>query len=178
MRRILSFTVIAFLLTWGAGAVMYLTSGTDSYGQGLSYPGVDEPPSLVSFVVGDHTSRLGAVFLGATLYRPEFASLKSTNRSDYYWLEATDPHFSLFAPFLLTYYEWEPLPMSDQDFHVPAVQEFLQSDWKPAKPDYQIAAFRDFVGENPRSVELSRESYPGLDEFLKGGDQVPGRPLL
>ena len=72
------------LYACSAGATMYLFSGSDAYGPGLSYPGYGSSLSLTSFVADNNTTRVSPVFLTATIFRPEFRFLGSVNRSNYY----------------------------------------------------------------------------------------------
>ncbi len=177
MRVALAITLAILTLTllaYSVQGIMYLTSGTDSYGKGLSYPGYSEPPAIASFVADDHTSRLAPVFLGATLYRPEFANISSINRSYYDWLMGTSWHYHNPSA---NYPDWSALGM-EHDIHVPAVREFVQPSWKPGAVNYQEPGLQAFMQEDWESPELSREDYPGINEFLKTGEDAPKRRLL
>lgn len=142
------------LLSANSTGIMYLTSGTDSYGKGLSYPGYKSPPTIASLLARDHTSSLAPVFLGATLYRPEFANISSINRS--YYNQFIDTRWHYYRPFP-NHPDWSALGM-ERDIHVLAVMEFVQEDWEPP--------------------ELSKENYPGINEFLESGEDAPRRPLI
>lgn len=172
------------LLACSAQGVMYLTSGSDAYGKGLSYPGYNNPPAIANFVASDHTSRLAPVFLGATLYRPEFANISSTNRSSYY--RFFDPEWNLdsewhYSSLPTEYPDWWSGVGGEHDVYdtyAPTVREFVEPTWKPTSIDYQMPEQREFMQEDWEPPELSREDYPGVDAFLKSGDEPPGRPLL
>ncbi len=173
----LAITLVILALAISACSVqgiMYLTSGTDSYGKGLSYPGYREPPAIASFVADDHTSQLAPVFLGATLYRPEFANISSTNRSYYEQLIGIRWHYHNPSA---NYPSWSALG-KDHDVHVPAVREFVQPGWKPGAVNYQEPGLQSFMQEDWESPELTDEDYPGIDAFLKTGEETPRRPLL
>jgi hypothetical protein len=173
MRLVLIFLTLA-LFTFNVQGIMYLTSGSDAYGEGLSYPGYKDPPAITGFVVSDHTSRLAPVFLGATLYRPEFANISSINRSYYNqflgskWLFRSPP---------VSYPDWSPLGSAHENY-VPAVREFVQPGWKPGAVNYQTPALREFVEDDWEPPELSREDYPGIDKFLESEEDAPKRHLL
>jgi hypothetical protein len=174
MRFAPAILVAVLLLSANATGIMYLTSGSDSYGKGLSYPGYKSPPAIASFVASDHTSRLAPVFLGATLYRPEFANISSINRS--YYDQFLDTRWHYHSP-SANYPDWSALGM-ERDIHVPAVREFIQPSWKPGDVSYQEPGLQEFMQGDWETPELSKEDYPGINEFLKYGEDAPGRPLL
>lgn len=174
MRFAPAILVAVLLLSANATGIMYLTSGTDSYGKGLSYPGYKNPPTIASFVASDHTSRLAPVFLGATLYRPEFANISSINRS--YYSQFMDTRWHYYRP-AANYPDWSALGM-ERDIHVPTVREFTQPSWKPGEVNYQEPGLQEFMQEDWETPELSKEDYPGMNEFLKDGEDAPRRPLL
>lgn len=173
MRLVLIFLTLA-LFAFNVQGIMYLTSGSDAYGKGLSYPGYKDPPAITGFVVSDHTSRLAPVFLGATLYRPEFANISSINRSYYNqffgskWLFRSPP---------VSYPDWSALGSAHENY-VPAVREFVQPALKPGAVNYQIPALQEFVEDDWEPPELSREDYPGIDKFLESEEDAPKRHLL
>lgn len=174
MRFAPTILVTVLLLSASATGIMYLTSGTDSYGKGLSYPNYKSPPAIANFVASDHTSQLAPVFLGATLYRPEFANISSINRS--YYSQFMDTRWHYYRP-AANYPDWSALGM-ERDIHVPAVREFTQPSWKPGEVNYQEPGLQEFMQEDWETPELSKEDYPGINEFLKSGEDAPRRPLL
>jgi hypothetical protein len=174
MRFAPAILVAVLLLSANATCIMYLTSGSDSYGKGLSYPGYKNPPAIASFVASDHTSRLAPVFLGATLYRPEFANISSVNRS--YYNQFMDTGWHYYRP-SANYPTWSALGM-ERDIHVPAVRVFVQPSWKPGEVNYQEPGLQKFMQEDWETPELSKEDYPGINEFLKSGEDAPRRHLL
>jgi len=144
----------------GAGT-MYLFSGSDAYGLGLSYPGYSSPLSLASFVASNNTTAISPVFLSSTVFRPEFRFINQ-NRSGYY-----HPILPLWSQF--TFY----LPFS-------SMQNFLREDWKPGAPDYDTPAVRQFMQEDGYKEGVEAHNDPdriGLNHFLDD-DEPPGRPLL
>jgi hypothetical protein len=162
------------LFVCNAEGIMYLTSGSDAYGKGLSYPGYMDPPAIAGFVASDHTSQLAPVFLGATLYRPEFANISSINRS--YYNQFIDSGGPFIRP-PVSYPIWSALG-SSYDSYVPAVREFVQPAWKPGAVNYQIPALQEFVDDGWEPPELSKEDYPGIDEFLENEEEVPKKHFL
>ncbi|MDD1751285.1 MAG: hypothetical protein LUO89_15590 [Methanothrix sp.] len=173
MRLALILMALA-LFACNAKGIMYLTSGSDAYGKGLSYPGYKDPPAISGFVASDRTSQLAPVFLGATLYRPEFANISSINRP--YYNQFIDSGW-LFSRPPVSYPTWSALG-SSYDSYVPAVREFVQPAWKPGAANYQIPALQEFVEDDWEPPELSREDYPGIDKFLESEEDVPKRHLL
>lgn len=176
--------LVLALLACNAQGIMYLTSGSDAYGSGLSYPGYKNSPAIANFVASDHTSMLAPVFLGATLYRPEFANISSINRSSYYrffdpkWQLDPEWHYSSLPteyPYWWSGMGWEH---DVYDAYVPTVKEFVEPTWKPTSQDYQMPEQKEFMQEDWEPPELSREDYPGVDNFLNSGDEPPRRPLL
>jgi hypothetical protein len=146
--RIIVIVAALALFASKAGCIMYLTSGTDSYGKGLSYPGYKDPPTVTSFVAGDHTSQLAPVFLRATIYRPEFANISSINRSYYERLMGPKWHFNR-EPVSLGYPALQELDRP-YDSYVPSVREFVRSDWMPGTVNYQTSALQRFMESDPR----------------------------
>lgn len=175
MRLALMVMALA-LFIFNAEGIIYLTSGSDAYGKGLSYPGYKDSPAIAGYVVGDSTSRLAPVFLGATLHRPEFANISSFNRSYYKWF--ADARW-LFGHQPVSYPTWTALG-SSYDVYVPAVREFVQPEWRPGDVNYQIPALQNFVENDWRwePPERSYEDYPGIIEFLSDREDIPKRHLL
>lgn len=179
------FIVIVLLVLAPAQGVMRLSSGTDSYGKGLSYPDYPASPAIVHFVADDYTSQLASVFLGATLYRPEFRFINSTNRSYNYsftWPLYRSYFDGIYTP--LTAGDLWDYPWADQHLnygnHAPSVKEFVQPGWRSPPADDQTPAIKDFMHDEDdwRTSERSSEDYYGADRFLKDDDRTPGSPLL
>jgi hypothetical protein len=175
MRLLLVIIALA-LFAGNALGIMYLTSGSDAYGKGLSYPGYSDPPAIRDFVTGDHTSQLAPVFLGATLHRPEFANISSINRSHYSQFIDSGWRFNRQPA---SYPIWTALG-SSYDGYVPSVREFVQPDWRPDSLNYQIPVLQRFMDDerNWEPPELSTEDYPGIDVFLDHGEDISERHIL
>lgn len=155
---------------------MYLYSGSDAYGQGLSYPGYSSPLSLSSFVAGNNTTAISPVFLITTIYRPEFRFM-SQNRSSYYHpILPLWPQFAFYLPFP-SIQDW----FSDSyGGHTPSAKNFLRDDWKPAAQDYGTPAIRQFMQQDSYLEGVEPHNDPdrmGISHFLDD-DEPPGRPLL
>ncbi len=177
---------IFFLLLAPVQGTMRLFSGTDSYGKGLSYPVYNNStPAIVHFVAEDYTSMLASVFLGATLYRPEFRFINSNNSSY---------HYDFVAPLYRSYFDgiYTPLtagelwdyPWADQHVtygnNAPSVKEFVQPGWRSPPVNDQTPAIKEFLQDKDdwKAPERSSEDYYGADKFLDDDDRAPGSPLL
>ena len=64
-------------------------SGSDSYGQGLSYPDNSGMFSIASFLAMNNTNGTSPVYLGTNVFRPNESLIKSLNRTDYYGTSST-----------------------------------------------------------------------------------------
>jgi len=189
MRLTLPILLLTLLCTSNAGGIMHLFSGTDSYGQGLSYPSINKTPAIASFVIKDNTSQLASVFLGATIMRPEFRQIKYHNHSENYPM--MDPfrntsfwsQYSFYLPTIAAK-GWEPASHTwftgvNED-QVPTVEDFARPDWKPASADFQTSSIREFTQEDGyrRGVEAHNDAkWDSMSHFLDD-DEPPGRPLL
>jgi hypothetical protein len=186
MLLMLLFTLICVPNACG---IMYLFSGTDSYGQGLSYPSIHNSPAIASFVIKDNTSRLASVFLGATIMRPEFRQIKYHNHSENYPL--VEPfrntsfwsQYSFYLP-TITPKGWDPAShtwsSAENEDQVPSVRDFARSDWEPASTDYHTSSIREFTQEDGyrMGVEAHNDAkWDSLNHFLDD-DEPPGPPLL
>jgi hypothetical protein len=172
---------LLFILFAGSGeGTMHLYSGSDAYGQGMSYPDYSSPLSLTSFVAGNNTTVISPVFLRATVFRPEFRLMNYQNRSAYYHpiLPLWD-QFTFYLPFL-SMQDWFSGSYDSYDRYVPAVKDFLREDWKSSDPDYDTPAVRQFMQEDGYREGVEQHNDPdrmGLNHFLDD-DEPPGRPLL
>jgi hypothetical protein len=177
MRLTIPFLLFVIILISNAQGTMYLFSGTDSYGQGLSYPDYMYPLSLSSFVVQDNTSRMAPVFLDATLYRPEFRLIRFLNRSDYnhpilpFWNQ-----YSFYLP--ITSFE-EGL-FGSYDTPVPAAKEFMKINWTPEGQDYETTSIRQFIEEDEynEGIEPHGDPIRNKQVHFLNDDEPPKRPLL
>lgn len=172
--RLIYIALALALFSCSAQGIMYLTSGSDSYGKGLSYPGYKVPPAITGFVAGDHTSRLAPVFLGATIRRPELANISSANRSVYN--QATSLAWASFSQHT-SYPTWSALGILN-DGYAPAVKEFMQPALWPGAIDYQLQAQQPFAKDDWEPPELDKDNYPGMVEFLKDEEDLPERRLI
>jgi hypothetical protein len=168
---------LLFILSACSGeGTMYLYGGSDAYGQGLSYPGYSSPLSLPSFVAGNNTTAVSPVFLITTVFRPEFRFINQ-NRSDYYHpIQPLWDQLTFYLPFP-SMQDWFS---GSHDVHVPAVKDILRTDWKPAAPDYDTPAIRQFMQQDSYHEGVEPHNYPermGISHFLDD-DEPPGRPLL
>jgi hypothetical protein len=177
MRLTIPFLLLVTILISNAQGIMYLFSGNDSYGQGLSYPNYMNPLSLSSFVVQDNTTSMAPVFLGATLYRPEFRLIKFINRSDYH--HPMLPLWSQYS-FYLPITSLQGGFFGSYDTQVPAAKEFMKTNWTPRDPDYETTSIRQFVEEDEYNEGIEPHGDPDHNRqvhFLDD-DEPPKRPLL
>jgi hypothetical protein len=178
IMKYLALIYLLFMLSACSGeGTMYLYSGGDAYGQGLSYPGYGSPLSLTSFVAGNNTSVVSPAFQRATIYRPELEPESSRNRSGYY--HSILPLWSQFT-FYLPFTSMQDWFSGSYDLYVPAVKDFLREDWKPSAPDYDIPAIRQFMQVDGYREGVEAHNDPdrmGLNHFMDD-DEPPGRPLL
>ena len=167
----------AILSASGAEAIMYLHSGADFYGQGVSYPGYQEIPFIASFVAQDNTSQMASVFLTSTLFRPEFRGIKSVNRSDYYSFYAPQwPQYS-FYPALSGYDDWS---FDVYNEHTSSINDFMRADGKPMSKDYETPAANRFLKSDLPARDIEPHGDPDHDDLVRllDDDELPGRPLL
>ena len=149
---------LLFILFAGSGeGTMYLYSGSDAYGQGLSYPGYSSPLSLPSFVAGNNTTAVSPVFLIASVFRPEFRFINQ-NRSDYFHpIQPLWDQLTFYLPFP-SMQDWFS---GSHDGHVPAVKDILRENWEPAAPDYDTPAIRQFIAARHLSGRSRATQLPG-----------------
>ena len=172
--------IISLLFILSAGSsegTMYLYGGSDSYGQGLSYPGYAIPLSFVSFAAANNTTAVSSVLLSATIFRPEFRLLKNQSGSAYYHpIQPLWNQFTFYLPFLSTQ-DWFS---GSYDNSVPSVKNFLREDWKSSDQDYDTSTIRQFMQEDGYREGVEQHNDPDrmeLNHFLDD-DEPPGRPLL
>ena len=177
MRLTLLILLSAILSASGAEAIMYLHSGADSYGQGVSYPGYSAIPFIAYFVAQDNTSQMASVFLTSTLYRPEFRGIKSVNRSDNYSLYAPLWHQFSFYPALSGQKDWS---FDGFDEHTSSVNKFMRADGMPTSTDYDTPSVNKFLKSDLPAREMEPHGDPDHDDLvhLLDDDELPGRPLL
>jgi hypothetical protein len=176
MRFTIPFLLLVTILISNAQGIMHLFSGSDSYGQGLSYPDYLGPLSLSSFVVQDNTTRMAPVFLGATLYRPEFRLIKFLNRSDHHSMLPFWNQYSFYLPIT----SQQGGLFGSYDTQVPAAKEFLKINWTPRGQDYETTSIRQFVKEDEYNAGIEPHGDPDRNRqvhFLDD-DEPPKRPLL
>ena len=174
----LSLISLLFILSAGGGeGTMYLYGGSDSYGQGLSYPGYTIPLSFVSFAAANNTTAVSSVLLSATIFRPEFRLLKNQSGSAYYHpIQPLWNQFTFYLPFL-SIEDWFS---GSYDNSVPSVKNFLREDWKSSDQDYDTSTIRQFMQEDVYREGVEQHNDPDrmeLNHFLND-DEPPGRPLL
>jgi hypothetical protein len=169
---------LLFILSAGSGeGTMHLYSGSEAYGQGMSYPDYTSPLSLGSFVAGNNTTAISPAFLRATIFRPEFRLMNDQNRSAIYHpiLPLWD-QFTFYLPFL-SMQDWFS---GSYDRSVPSGKNFLNADWKPAASDHVTPTMRQFMQQDSYREGVEQHNDPdrmGLNHFLDD-DEPPGRPLL
>ncbi|RQW80452.1 MAG: hypothetical protein EHM14_04865 [Methanothrix sp.] len=188
-RLTLPILVFALVLASNAGGIMYLFSGTDSYGLGMSYPGINRTPAVASFVINDSTSQLASVFLAATIMRPEFRQIKYHNRSENYPLVESfrnNSFWSQYSFYLPTISSggWSPAShtwlAAENEDQVASIKDFTSSNWKPAEADYQTPSVREFAREENYRMGLEAHNdakWDSQNHFLDD-DEPPRPPLL
>jgi hypothetical protein len=184
-------SIVVFLVLAQAPApaegVTRLFSTTDSYGQGLSYPDYPYAPAIAHFVSGDNTSQLASVFLGATLFRPDWGLMNSTNLSYNYsftWPIYRSYFDGIYTP--LTAGDLWDYPWADQDqsyaSSAPSVKEFVQPGWRSPPVVDQTPSVKNFMqNDNDDDWSLPERGsgdYSAADKFLRDDDRVPEAPLL
>jgi hypothetical protein len=186
--------IAVIALTTSASCQIRPTNGIDSYGQGLTYPGV----------YGDR-SVSAAAFAGNILAAPPLFAIDMKH----------DLQMQLLSRWAVPGYVPVTVNLSGQGWHMarifgqitaaggltlpevdlgkdrdqPAIEGFTRSEWEPEESDYQVPALNDFMDEgwqsqtghhqawlsyDPSSGDYSTE----LNTFLKDDDRVPRRPLL
>jgi hypothetical protein len=158
MKRLALISLLFVLSVCCAKGPINPFSGGDAYGPGLSYPGYINPFSPAFFVAGNNTTAISPVFLGATVFSPEFRFI---NQSYYHPLLPMWDQFTFYLPFS-------------------SVKDFLREDWKPAAQDYNTPAIRQFMQKDGYLEGVEPHNDPdrmGLNRFLDD-DEPPERPLI
>ena len=159
---------IAFLtLALCAQGTVYLFSGADSFGNGLSYPSSpillrnDSNSSVISVDMNNTTQIYGLMGPMST----PFSSFQSG-----------------YAPSGILYIFPQMSPIYKGD--VPALDEFAMPDWQPDPLESEIRDLNKFLEDdwNPEPLSTGDYSSPSgfhsnIVGFLKD-DNIPGRPLL
>ncbi len=176
-RALISLISLSFMLSaCSSEGTMYLYSGIDAYGQGLSYPGYGSPLSLHSFVAGNNTTAVSPVFLIATVFPPEFRFINHSSSGYYHPILPLWDQFSFYLAFP-SMQDWFS---GSYDGHVPSVTNFLKEDRKPAAKDYDTQTVRQFMQQDSYQEGVEPHNDPdrmGISHFLDD-DEPPGRPLL
>jgi hypothetical protein len=168
-------TLLFMLFACSSEGTTYIFSGSDAYGQKLSYPVYSSPLSLFSFAAGNNTTVVSPAFLRATVFRPELEPQR--NRSGYY--HPILPLWSQFTFYLPFYSTWDWYSGS-YDGQVPAVKDFLREDWKPSASNYDTPAIRQFMQKDGYQEGVEPHNDPdrlGLNHFMDD-DEPPSRSLL
>jgi len=168
---------LLFILFAGSGeGTMYLYGGSDSYGQGLSYPGYAAPLSFASFATANNTTAVSPVLLRATVFRPEFRFINQNGSGYYHPIQPLWDQFTFYLPFL-SMQDW----FSGSNIsYVPSGKDFLKENWKPAASDHVTPTIRQFMQEDGYREGVEQHNDPDrmeLNHFLDD-DEPPGRPLL
>jgi hypothetical protein len=166
----------------GASATVYLYSGNDSYGQGLSYPGYATPLSFYSFAASNSTTPVSPVLLRATIFRPEFEAQLHPNGS----VENGSAYSHPILPLWEQYTFFLPLSgISDwlfgsYDGPTPSVKNFMKDGDAASSANYETSSVRMFALKDsyyPGIEAHDDQTRMGLNHFMDS-DEPPGRPLL
>jgi len=172
---------LILLLSISSGSVaqgsMHPYSGSDSYGQGLSYPDNLGSFSISSFPAENNTTGPKSVYLGAAAFQPNNSSIEPINSSDYYHI--THPTWDQFANYLplTSIHEWFSKYSKNSP---PEVPNFLRDDWRPASEGMATPTMKQFAKEDSYREGVEPHNDPDrmeLNHFLDS-DEPPGRPLL
>ena len=171
--------LILFLLV-SSGQVaqgsMQLYSGSDSYGQGLSYPDNTGQFSIASFLAMNNTNGTIPVYLGTAVFLPNESLTKTLNRTDYYQIiQPLWDQFDFYLP-LPSMHEW----FSNSDNPLPALKNFPREDWKTGSEDVATSTMKQFVENDVFQPGVEPHNDPDrmeLNNFLES-DEPPGMPLL
>ena len=152
-------------------------SGSDSYGQGLSYPDNSGMFSIASFPVLNNTNGTSPVYLGTNVFQPNESLIKSLNRTDYYQIiRPLWDRFDFYLP-IPSMYEWFS---NDSDTPLPAARKISGDDWKAGSKDVATSTMKQFVENDVFQPGVEPHNDPDrmeLNHFLES-DEPPGSPLL
>jgi hypothetical protein len=153
------------------------SSGSDSYGQGLSYPDNSGPFYIASFLALNNTNGTSPFYLGTNVFRPNESLIKSLNRTDYYQIiRPLWDQFDFYLP-IPSIYEWFS---KDNDNPPPAARKITGDDWKPGSEDVATPTMKQFVEKDVFEAGVEPHNDPDrmeLNNFLES-DEPPGSPLL
>ncbi len=156
---------------------MQLYSGSDSYGQGLSYPDNSGLFSIASFLAMNNTNGTIPLYLGTAVFLPNESLTKTLNRTDYY--QIIQPLWDQFD-FYLTLPSMHQWLSNDGGTPFPAVKEITADDWKAGSEDVATSTMKQFVENDVFEPGVEPHNDPDrmeLNNFLES-DEPPGRPLL
>ena len=188
-HRALISILILLIAEWttGASATVYLYSGNDSYGQGLSYPAYATPLSFYSFASGNNTTPVSPVLLRATIFRPEFEAQMHQNGSA---RNGSVQNGSAYSHPILPLWEQYTffLPLSgisdwffgSYDGPTSSVKNFMKDGDAASSANYETSSVRKFALQDSfyEGIEAhDDQTRMGLNRFLDS-DEPPGRPLL
>ena len=152
-------------------------SGSDSYGQGLSYPDNSGQFSIASFLAMNNTNGTSPAYLGTDVFRPNESLIKSLNRTDYYQIIRPQwDQFDFYLP-IPSIYEWFSKGI---DNPLPAARKITGDDWKPGSEDVATPTMKQFVENDVFQPGVEPHNDPDrmeLNHFLES-DEPPGSPLL
>ena len=182
MRHWALISLLILIFAAEGEATVYLYSGNDSYGQGLSYPGYATPLSFYSFAAGNNTTPVSPVLLQATIFRPEFEVQLHPNGSVGNDSAYSHPILPLWEQY--TFF----LPLSgisdwffgSYDGPTSSVNNFLKDGETASSANYETSSVRKFALQDSFYEGIEAHDDPtrmGLNHFLDS-DEPPGRPLL
>jgi hypothetical protein len=179
--KIVALVALILLLFISSGSFaqgsMHPYTGSDSYGQELSYPDDLGSFSISSFPAQNSTTGLKPVYLGAAAFQPNNSSIKPLNSSDYYHI--IYPIWNQFAYYLplTSIHEWFSRYSKNSP---PEVPNFLRDDWRPTSEGMATPTIKQFTKEDRYREGVEPHDDPDrmeLNRFLDS-DEPPGRPLL
>ena len=182
MRHWTLISLLILIFAAEGEATVYLYSGNDSYGQGLSYPGYATPLSFYSFAAGNNTTPVSPVLLQATIFRPEFEVQLHPNGSVGNDSAYSHPILPLWEQY--TFF----LPLSgisdwffgSYDGPTSSVNNFLKDGGAESSANYETTSVRKFALQDSFYEGIEAHDDPtrmGLNHFMDS-DEPPGRPLL
>lgn len=182
MRHWALMSLLILLFAAEGDATVYLYSGNDSYGQGLSYPGYATPLSFYSFASGNNTTPVSPVLLRATIFRPEFevqlrpfGSVGNGSAYSHPILPLWE-QYTFFLP-LSGISDWF---FGSYDGPTSSVNNFLKDGETASSANYETTSVRKFALQDSFYEGIEAHDDPtrmGLNHFLDS-DEPPGRPLL
>ncbi|HPT37733.1 MAG TPA: hypothetical protein PLZ44_05535 [Methanothrix sp.] len=178
MKHLALIPLFLLLLSVSVDSTVYLYSGNDSYGIGLSYPGYASPLSYSVFAFGNNSTSISPVLLRATMFRPEFEVQRYRNSSAYsHPILPLLSQFSFYLPFPGIDDDWS---FGSYDGPTSSVKNFLGGDSNQSSAIYETSTIRQFALQDSyhEGVEAhDDQTRMGLNNFLDS-DEPPGSPLL